>query len=119
MIEFEFEGNKYEFRGEYRKPEQGELFLSDRGVVLNNNVGGIWPAERAIVKLAPIPSPKTVEIGGIMWGIGETRRAEPGEWYLYMTSVQRWDDTHPTSGIYTVVYPICVVKEVTAYDPPF
>mgnify|MGYP001610864837 CR=1 FL=1 len=121
MIEFEFEGKKYVFEGEYHKPTHNEAFLSDKGEVWVNDGPHLWPNERAIVKLASIPQPKTVEFGGIVWRLGETRCVVRGDWYYVPDEqyVLHWGYPYTSLYEFVVAYPVGIAQEVLADDLPF
>ncbi|MAH44875.1 hypothetical protein CMI37_03550 [Candidatus Pacearchaeota archaeon] len=50
MVEFEFGGKRYVFKGCYRRPYPGEYFLSDVGDVFWNERTSQWSKMRAIVE---------------------------------------------------------------------
>ena len=75
-MQFEYEGKKYEFRGEYRKPKQDESFLADNGSVFTCRTNE-WAGVRAIVH----PVPKRHTFGGVVFEeTGERRPPGKGEW---------------------------------------
>jgi len=80
-IEFEFDGKKYRFMGEYRYPKNGECFLSGTGKILKDGEGpNNAQGARAIVEEVKVQH----EFGGIVFEeTGEERTLTYNEWGVY------------------------------------
>ena len=75
---FEHDGKKYEFRGEYRYPQQGESFLNDTGYVMPR-----YPNMSGRIRAIIHPVPVTHTFGGVTFEeTGEFRCAAPNEWFF-------------------------------------
>ena len=108
MIEFTYEGKKYEFRGEYRVPKDGDCYL----VVGQGSIGYAnpsWPLDpRAIVH----PVPETLEAGGIVWEVLGERKVKPGEWLMENNTPDLWalSKSAPTLADWPILRPLRLVE---------
>ena len=112
MIEFESEGKKYVFRGEYRRPVRGEYFLSDWGSVRQCNPK-VWDTVRAVVLPALEPTLEQLELGGIVFEkTGEYRAPKEGEWFIadWHTARAALAGAH-VCGSYDILCPIEVKRD--------
>ncbi len=93
---FEHDGKKYEFRGEYRYPQQGESFLNDTGDVMPH-----YPNMSGRIRAIIHPVPVTHTFGGVTFEeTGKYRRAD-GEWVLEYNGARFFSEK--SCGTYTIL----------------